>query len=79
MVAVFRGGCGQWTMGMGSSGGRRRCGEAATGIVVEDVLCCGRIGIVGEPPARDVAVDVWAYMSFSSWWALMLRGGGHEG
>jgi hypothetical protein len=32
------------------------------------------MGVVVDPPAREVAVDV----SFSPWWALMMRGGGHE-
>jgi len=60
-VWVCQGGCGQLTTVVGG-GGRRQCGEAvAVGeVVVEDVACRGHVGVVAEPPACEVAVDVWA-------------------
>jgi hypothetical protein len=39
-------------------GDHTRCGEAAArGVLMEDVTWRGRVG--AEPPAREVAVDVW--------------------
>lgn len=30
------------------------------GVLMEDVTWRGRVGVVAEPPACEVAVDVWA-------------------
>jgi len=60
-VWVCQGGCGQLMTVVGG-GSHRQCGEAAAvwEVVVEDVAHCGHVGVVAEPPAREVAVNVWA-------------------
>ena len=44
------------------SGSCRQCGEAVAGgeVVMEDMAHCGHVGVVAEPPACEVAVNVWA-------------------
>ena len=29
-------------------------------VIMEDMACCGHVGVVAEPPVHEVAVDVWA-------------------
>jgi len=58
---VCQGGCGQLTTVVGG-GGCRQCGEAAAvgEVIVEDVACCGHVGVVAEPLTCEVVVNVWA-------------------
>jgi len=58
---VCQGGCG-WLMTVVGGGGHRQCGEAAAvgEVIMEDVACCGHVGVVAEPPTHEVVVNVWA-------------------